>query len=162
MRHVHISEAVGLAHPEKRDVDSAAAVEIELFDRGNNCLRIAGSTEESVVKHAAVMDALLHTHPQVVGLALFGNDSEDTARNAKSKIQRRAVAQFQRGSPRDDPPLQFVWDCDGCLRQVNSSGAANAGIVPQPIELLLSGILNDGIDQDSGHSHEARMQSSGL
>ena len=92
-------------------------------------------TEEYYIRACSRMDALLFTDPQVVGLALFGNEHEDTARNAKWKIQRPPLRNSS-AARRTIMPLQFIWDCDSCLHQVKRSGAANAGMMPQPIELL--------------------------
>src|SRR5579862_1624382 len=45
---------------------------------------------------------------------------------------------------------------------MSPAGAADAGIVAEPIELLLGGVLHDSVDKNTGHSHEAWMQCSGF
>ena len=107
MRHVDVAGGIGLAHAEEGDVDSAPAVIVELFDRREDRVGIAGGAKEALVQHPAVVSSLLEAHPQLTGVALFGDDAEDSAGHAKTEIQRGPGAQFHCGAASDNAAFEL-------------------------------------------------------
>ena len=116
MRDIDIATGVGLTHAKEGQVDPATAVEVELFDRGNDRVGILCRAKQRVVKHPAIVNALFDAHPQGVADALFGNHAENAAGNAEAEVERKTGAQFHRGTAGDDASFEFGRDF--CRRRI--------------------------------------------
>ncbi len=84
-RDVDVARSVHLAHPEKRHVDAASGIEIELIVGSDDRIRIPRRTEHGPVQHLAIMDALLNGSP-VVGSTRRGRKRGNPAGYAKAEI----------------------------------------------------------------------------
>src|ERR1035437_3334558 len=162
MRDIHIAGRVRFSHSKECDIDAAAAVVIELFDRRHYRIRIASCAKQVIVEHPAVMGPLLDAHPQVVRNSLLGNHGEDSAGNAEAEVDRCTGPQFHGRAARDNAPLQLRRHFGGHRAEMRSTRSSYRRIVTHSVEELLIAVFNDAVNHNARYANTSCMQSSGL
>ena len=157
---IDVAGLVDLGKREKRQIEPAAVVEIELIGLVDHRLIVAPGARLVAGRRHAADQALLVGQHHVVDGVFFRRQRGDAGGNARAEIADGAAEQFEACPPRHHLARRERQRRDMRQRHLDLAGIGR--IVHGEISLRLLGIDDDEIDQHAGDFHLLGRQRAAL